>query len=234
MVKRIVGLIVVALLCFYVAWPAWSGYTIRTAVQDSEPDRLAAKVDFEQVRERLRPVVTQKVEEGFERYQTQLGATGTVILGQLRKDVGPKIVDASLKALLTPQMIIRIAHEGGSIKESLDRIMREQIGRGLPAGGTPAAGDAGTPAQGLGGLIGKALGRGTQPAAGSDVPATVPAPASGRRKYSLANIKSFGFGGPLSFRVGVARDVAAAEPDLTVEMSFTGGDWKVTGLIPRA
>ncbi len=236
--KRILALAVIAIAGFYVAWPAWSGYVIRDAIQSKDTARLAAKVDFDRVQASLRPTVTRKVEEGFDRYQSQLGGAGAMILGQLRKDAVPKIVEASLKALLTPDMIIRITSEGGSIKDSLDRIMREQIGRLLPAGG--AGGDNAAPSgqvrQGLGGLLGKALpGAAPAPAApeAAAVAATVPVAGSPGRSLSVMNIKSFSFVGPVSFRVGVAKESTAVEPDITAEMSFIGGDWKLTGLVPK-
>ena len=42
--QRIISLVVVAALGFYVLWPAWSGYVIRNAVQARDPAGLAAKV----------------------------------------------------------------------------------------------------------------------------------------------------------------------------------------------
>jgi Protein of unknown function (DUF2939) len=235
-VKRILFLAIVALLGFYVAWPAWSGYSIRNAILAKDHAALASKVDFDSVQASLRPAVTQKVNDGFDRYASQMGPTGGLVIGQLKKDAVPKIVDASLRTLLTPENIIRIATEAGPMKESFERIMRDQMGRGLPAVG---AGADGTPApqQGLGGLLGKALQIAKPPATQSAdaTPAGTPAPASDgtKPKFSLSNIKSFSFAGPLSFQVGVAKNPAAAEADVTAQMSFTGGDWKITSLIPR-
>lgn len=62
--KRILALAVIAIAGFYVAWPAWSGYVIRDAIQSKDTARLAAKVDFDRVQASLRPTVTRKVEEG--------------------------------------------------------------------------------------------------------------------------------------------------------------------------
>lgn len=238
--KRFIALVIVALLGFYVAWPAWTGYAIRSALQEQDATALAAKIDFERVRESLRPVVTRKIDEGVDRYQAQLGAAGGMVLGRLRQSVVPKVVDASLNRLLTPESVIRIAAEAGPLKESLDRIMREQIGLGVPGGGAPV--DAGiggaTEPRGLGGLFGKVLkGSGGAPPAGAQgmepQPAPGQAPERTKRKFSLANVKSFGVNGPLSFRVGVAKDPASVEADVTAELAFTGGDWRVVGLVPR-
>ncbi|MEQ1612700.1 MAG: DUF2939 domain-containing protein [Hyphomicrobiaceae bacterium] len=238
--KRIIGLLVVALLAFYVAWPAWSGYSIKSALQAQDPVGLAAKIDFDRVRQSLRPAITRKVDDGVDRYQAQLGGAAGMIIGQLRKELVPKIVDASINRLLTPAAVIRIAAEGGSVKESLDRIMREQIGRGVPGGGAPAEGaaDPRPQSKGLGGLLGKVLKDGAGPMTNDQrspdaLPSPTPTAPATERKYSLSNIKSFTIDGPLSFRVGVAKDPAATVPDVTAEMAFTGGDWKVVGLVPR-
>jgi hypothetical protein len=50
----------------------------------------------------------------------------------------------------------------------------------------------------------------------------------------LANIKRFRLDGPLAFALGFARDAAATEPDVTAKIGFTGGDWKLIGLEPKA
>jgi hypothetical protein len=60
----------------------------------------------------------------------------------------------------------------------------------------------------------------------SEAPGPVPS-------YGLHNVKHFAMVGPLRFAIGVAKDAAALEPDVTVEMSFTGMDWKVTAVRPR-
>ena len=245
--KRLMVLALLLLAGFYVAWPAWSGYQIREALQARDAAKLDAKVDFDSVRVSLRPIVTQKVSDGFDRYQGQAGPTAGLILGQLKKDVIPRIVETSLVTLLTPETIIRIASEAGPIKESFERIMREQMGRSIPGGAVNAGGDtsqaAGGGQSGLGGMLGRVLNNraatGNQPGAvepkvGEPKPGEVEQPPQPtKRTYSYANIKSFAFNGPLSFRVGVAKDPATPDADVTAEMSFTGGDWKVTGLVPR-
>lgn len=233
--KQVLALVVVALVGFYVAWPAWSGYVIRNAINDKDPVALAAKVDFARVHDSLRPGVAEKVDQQIDRYQSQMGAAGAMVVGQLCKDLVPKIIEASLKRLLTPEMIIRIAAERGTIKESLDRVLREQVGNGLPGGNSPtdSSGGPNPPSTaGLGGLLGKVLKQpGSPPAEGAE--SSPGQPAATTRKISISNIRNFAFNGPLSFRLGIAKDPSKSEPDVTAEMSFTGGDWKLTGLVPR-
>jgi hypothetical protein len=72
-------------------------------------------------------------------------------------------------------------------------------------------------------------------------PAAAPAPGASpvEKKpvapagYGLGNIKSFSFNGPLTISIGVAKSADAKEPDLVADISFTGTDWKLTGLRPR-
>ena len=64
-------------------------------------------------------------------------------------------------------------------------------------------------------------------------PAAKPEDEAASPPMGLANVKRFGMSDPLSFEIGVAKDPAAAEPDLTAQISFKGFDWKLTGLVPR-
>ncbi len=75
--------------------------------------------------------------------------------------------------------------------------------------------------------------------AGLDVSKLFPSRSStaaetgGGGSFDLANIKHFGFAGPLAMELGVARDDDAVEPDVTARMSFQDFDWKVTRLTPN-
>ncbi len=181
----------------------------------------------------MRPFVTQRVVEAFGRYQAQAGATTGSIMGQLGQQAIPPVVEAMLNILLTPQMLTRIAADGGTVKESFDRIMREQLGRGMPG----MAGGGDSRQAGLRELLGKVVkSPGSQSRPVDAEPPSAPGPQGqvlGKREFSLSNVKSFSLNGPLSFRVGVAKEAGATEADVTAEMSFTGADWKITGLVPR-
>ncbi len=67
----------------------------------------------------------------------------------------------------------------------------------------------------------------TDPAAGQ------PQVGAEHRRLGLANVKSYRLTGPLGIAVGLARDPAATQADAVVEMTFTGGGWKVTGILPQ-
>ncbi len=244
--KKLLALVVLALLGFYVAWPAYSGYQIANALQTQDAALLARKIDFESVRASLRPVVAGEVDRQF---ATQAGGAGGPLVEQLKKDLVPKLVDGTLAAIVTPANILRIYTEGGDIKQSVAKIMAEQMSKsgGLPGmpnlGGSGLGGLSGGGALGgLGGLAGaaeklgidpgKMLGgrKADAPATPSSAPAQV---AGGKPSYGISNIKRFGFAGPLGMEIGVSKDAAASAPDLTAGLSFTGFDWKLTSLVPR-
>jgi hypothetical protein len=234
--KRLVLLLAVLLLGFYVAWPVWSAYQIDSAIKAKDTETLKRKIDFSSVRVSLRPAVTQRVSELYDRKLQQSGATGALIGGQLKQDLLPAMVDMMLVALVTPENLIRVVHEGGQLKDSVDRLLGEEMLRssGLPGLGGRGSGQASGGLQlpgGLGDLAGK-IGIGP----GKQEPAPAPksaAPSTAAPSYGLDNIKRFSILGPLAFEVGVAKDKTASEPDVTAEMRFTGTDWKVTAVRPR-
>lgn len=245
--KRIISLLLLVGLAFYGAWPAYSGYQIRTALETKDAALLSAKVDFPSVRESMRPAVTAKVETTLSELAKKAGPGGAALVEKLKTQLSPKIVEAALNSLVKPETLIRIHADGRKIKDSMNRIVAEQAAGGF--GGPAGAGTGGGTGQGDGsggGLldkIGKAVeGFGIDPGKATGgllgkkdeaEPAGEPKDGTPARKYGLANIKSAGFNGPLGLSLGVAKDAAATEPDVTAEMSFTGTDWKLTGLVPR-
>lgn len=199
--KRLAAVVVVIVLAlgFYIAWPLLSARTIRTALETKDKDMLISKVDFDAVRDSMRPAVAGKVEEIM---GSGGGSSGGSFLDQLKKQLAPKIVDATLDGVVTPESLIRIYADGRRLRDSLKDLASESLRKQGPAGmagGSGAAADAGR---------------------------------KGAR-YGLENIKSFGFDGPLSIKLGLARDKEASEEDVTVVMSFRGGEWILTGLEPN-
>jgi hypothetical protein len=60
---RSYGALVFALvLAFYVAWPLYAGYDIKSSLEAGNPAGLNAHVDFPSVRVSLRPSVEKKVD----------------------------------------------------------------------------------------------------------------------------------------------------------------------------
>lgn len=217
--KRLILLLVLLVLGFYVAWPAWSLYQVREAIRRDDVATFAGKVDFPRVRASLRPVLTEEAQKLLERVRGNAGSFGA-LLGQLQGDLLPRVVETALEAVVTPENVMQIARNREALREALRRVMTEQVSLGGLIGSRRKAGDAEKPAGGSAG----------QPA---------PTP-SGRgqggvreRRYGLSNIKSFTPVGPLAFDLGVNRNADAAEPEVTVRMAFTGTDWKIVGLAPR-
>jgi Protein of unknown function (DUF2939) len=242
-----IGLAVLLLVAgFYVAWPAYTGYRIKTALETSDPGLLAAKIDFDQVRTSLRPAVTAEVTKAAAAGVQAGGAANAELLQQMTAKLLPTVVDKVLAETVTPETLLRVYKDGGDLKATLTKIMSEKTGGGLgsPSGAAaPGAGGLGDlvgaaarsagidPGKALGGLFGKKDSAPAEPAATQPAPATPAAPSG--KGVSLANIKSFGFSGPLSFYVGVAKDPASAVPDVTADMAFTGGDWKIVAVRPK-
>jgi hypothetical protein len=222
MKKLLAFIVVVALLGFYVAWPAWSGYRIHRALEGKDAAALAAKIDFPAVRASLRPAVTAEME--------RLGGPATAQM--LKQSLGARLVDSMLDGLVTPQAFVEVYSRRGEIKE----VMAERMGRsgsaGGGAGGLQLPGVIRLPGVGGGGGGGPVRTIEQDGARVADKGAA--AGGDGKAKFSYANIKSFRPGGLASWVVGVGKDPAASEPDLVATMSFTGSDWKVTSLAPRA
>lgn len=260
--KRLIALLVLLLLGFYVVWPAWTGYQIATALKSKDSVTLESKIVFADVRQTLKPAAVQKIGEVYDTSASQI-AGGAGILNQIKKDVVPKIAETAINQLVTAGNLIRVVSEGGTLKESAERILREQIGKaGLPGlSGIPGLGGAGGSAGGgqlpgglnvpgglnlpggLGQIAGKIPGLGGLGGGGAprgEAPPAAPAQSSPSATasappagYGIGNIKRFSFLGPLGFEVGVAKDATAAEADVVVEMRFVNGDWRVTGVKPR-
>ena len=250
--KRLIALLVLVLVGFYGAWPAWNGYQISQAIKAKDSATLDGKISFTDVRESLKPIAIQKVGEVYDQQlKAQVGPAGASIVAQIKNDVVPKIVEQALATLVTAPNLIRVVNDGGSMKENAERILKEQVSKiGLPGiggiagmggnrGGVAAGGAIKLPG-GLADLAGKigipGLG-GAAPAAPAPEPAVAPSAAPAPDKppaaFGLSNVKRFMPLGPLAFEVGVAKDAAARESDVVVEMRFVGGDWRVVAVKPR-
>lgn len=265
--KRIAMVVVLALLGFYIAWPTFSAFRLNQGLKARDAALVAGKIDFDSLRQSLRPAVERETEKTVDDALAKAGNLAAGLGGQLKSQFMGKIVDHALATLVTPEILIRIHSEGGNFKESLSRIVREQAGKlgGIPGpagigglgevlGGALGGGSAGKVTGGLGGVgaaldklggdkgLGGLFGKKEDAAPAANPVRTVPetaaaAPAAkpaAAPSYGLANIKHFGFEGPLSFALGLAKDPAASEPDVTARMAFSGGDWKLVGLVPRA
>lgn len=248
--KRLIALFLLVALAFYGAWPAWNGYQISQAIKAKDAGTLERKISFPDVRESLKPAAIQKVGEIYDQQlKGQVGPAGAAIVNQIKNDVVPKIVDQALATLVTAPNLIRVVNDGGTLKDIAERILKEQVSKiGLPGLGGIAGigGNRGTPAGGgpvkLPGGLAELAGKIGIPGMGGAAPAspapvqvadTAPAATSGEAKFGYANVKRFAVLGPLAFEIGVAKDAAAGEADVVVEMRFVNGDWRVMAVRPR-
>jgi len=239
-----IGFILV--LAFYVAWPLYAGYAIKTALDRSDSPGLTARIDFDSVRTSLRPVVAIKVDKVItETLNRAGGAAGTAFADKIKAQVMPRIVDGVLATLVTPEMLIRIHASGKTLKETLDGLVVDRASKAEGLGGfliappgqdgkksklEEMAGKLGIDTKKVfGGLSGE-----TDPSPPSaETTEVLPAKSEPKPRYGIGNIKRFSLSGPLDLTVGVARDAAARTPDLTVEMTFKDGGWMLTGLVPK-
>ncbi|MGE0766929.1 MAG: DUF2939 domain-containing protein [Hyphomicrobiaceae bacterium] len=200
--------VVLGLLGFYVAWPAWTGHQIRQAIESNDAAALAERIDFDRVRARAKPLIAQQMQRSLDQLQKSGGALGAVIAEQLKASFGEKLANAAIDATLTPENVMRFARQGKDIGRILKDIAREGAEKGsVPASPPPGAAGGGVP------------------------PPSQETPP--RHKLTHENIKSYRITGPLSIEVGAAHDPRATTPDVIAELAFTDGTWKVVGLVPQ-
>lgn len=227
-----------AVLAFYVAWPLYAGYEIRSALDDRSPEGLTARIDFASVRVSLKPAVAAKVDQVLTDALRRGGAVGSAVSDSLKARVMPRVVEAVLNGLVTPEMLIRIHLSGKSLKEALDGVVLEQAAATQGTGGIMILSGGESEATRsriaeIAGALGIDAGKALEGAGGGkDAAPAVESAAAPRPKYGLGNIKHFSLTGPLGLSVGVARNAAAQKPELTAEMRFTGGTWKLVALVP--
>ena len=260
--KKLLTLVVLGLLGFYVAWPAFTGYAIHAALEAEDRDVLARKIDFPQVRSSIRgPALTmidRRIGEMIGKYGAALGVTKE----QVKMDRISGIVDGALEDVVAPERLGAIYKQGGDFTGEIQKAVLRQIddaggmmalldldGTGTSQEGQTANGASGgfDLSNGIGGLlknpktrsilgqVAKQLGQDGGLSADSLFPnrKARKSNVSGDRSFDLANIKHFGFAGPLAMELGVASDRDSVEAEVTARMSFQDFDWKVTRLTPH-
>ena len=238
--KRLLSLLALGLALFYIAWPAYSGYAIKGALDAKDPEGLRQRIDFDAVRSSMRPAITAKVESTFDAAASKAGPNGSNIFAALKPQFVPKIVDAALGRIVTPEALIRVHGERGTIKDILDKQIGDQVAKAGGLGGLAGAfsgkgssqGDtAGAPGFDAGKVLGGLFGK--KDAGAPAAPKSEPASGEAKPSLSWRNIKGFGMDGLTGIYVSLAKDAAAPDADLTAHMTFQGGGWVLTGLEPR-
>ena len=149
-------------LAFYVAWPLYAGYEIKTSLDTQNVETLNAHVDFPSVRVSLKPAVAAKVDKVVSDALRRAGTAGGAFADQLKGQVLPRIVDGVLATLVTPEMLIRIHASGKSLKETLDGLVVEKAAAAQGLGGmliVPTHGEFGGQAERARGDRGQAWAR---------------------------------------------------------------------------
>ncbi|MAI48591.1 MAG: DUF2939 domain-containing protein [Hyphomicrobiaceae bacterium TMED74] len=237
---RLLVAILFALIVFYIAWPAVSAWQIYGAVQDKDPSALSSKVDFLSVRESMRPAVEARISWKIEEMKQSQSGTSAIVAGLVQGGMLGQLTGIVLKSIVTPENMIRLAHEKGSLPEKIERIIRDQMG-GVGGRLAQGTGNAQSSVGGLfkklnnsaGGGIIKSFKPGSQPSE-TQVAKKIEKQAAGSLlAVGIDNIKSFGFAGPLAFDIGFARDPKALKPDLTARMEFKEFDWQLTQVVPQ-
>jgi len=215
---KILGAIIILAGLFYVAWPAYSAYQLKVALESGDAAGLERGIDFPSVRESLRPAVTARLSESLKGVAKGTPG-GDALVEKMSAQTLPKLVDAGLDTLLTPQALIRIHADGKSLKEYIATMKADR---------PELAGQ-------IGGLVRDLLGKGTAPAPSGepDAPAAAAPIVPEEKRLGLGNVKSVGLDGPFAITLGVARDANAPDADLEVTMGYTGTGWRVTKLVPR-
>jgi hypothetical protein len=217
--RLLTGLVIVLAGLFYVAWPAWSAYQLKIALESGDAAGVERGIDFPAVRESLRPVVTAGIEQNLK--EATKGTPGSdLVIEKMSKETLPKLVDASLDTLLTPESLIRLHAEGKSLRDFI---------KSLKAGQPDLVGQ-------VGGFVRDLFGEkavADAPASGGGEGAAVAPLVPENRRLGLGNIKSVGLDGPLAISIGLARDAKSPEADLTATMSFDGTGWRMTRLVPK-
>ncbi|KAB2847094.1 MAG: DUF2939 domain-containing protein [Hyphomicrobiaceae bacterium] len=210
--KKLLFAVVVLALGFYVAWPAWSAYRLYQGLEAGNTEIINAKVDFAEVRRKLRPRVAAEIDCQFDK--SFKGDLASQILGAgLKQQLGPQITDAVLERVVTPEMMARAYRHKGELRELYDVVAKDLIGKVLDKSTVLADPRTVTVEK-------KAP---EQPTATARTPTNV----------GLGNIKGFRLNGPLEFQFGFARDATKGEPELDIVMAFTGLDWRVKSVEPR-
>lgn len=237
--KRLVLLIVALLLlagAFFVAWPGWAAYETYKAIVAGDAPALDRRIDFPRVRDSLRTAAADRMLQLY--VPAQAGPSNPVLAERLKKEAVARLVGNVLENLVTADNLVLVASETGPLKESVDRMLRDQLGRGgapkrvgpvttLSPGQAAAKSAAGVPPPPKRGPVVRTISEEAQPGTGAQ---PAPAPETG---YGLRNIKSFSFVGPFRYQIGLAKSRASAEPDVLADLSFTGLDWKVTAIRPK-
>lgn len=219
---------------FFVAWPGWAIYEIHTAIQAKDAAALERRIDLASVRASLRTATADKLAQLY--VPTQGGPTSPALAERLKREAVARLVGNALENLVTAEALLLVLSEGGPLKGSVERMLRDQMGRAdapkrvgpvttLGPGQGAAKPGAATPAAPKRGPVVRTI-------SSEDTKSGPEAEAEPDTVYGLRNIKSFSTLGPFRYEFGLAKNRKSSAPDVLADLSFTGLGWKITAIKP--
>src|SRR5690349_5124991 len=125
--KALLSVIVLVLLAvaFFVAWPGWSAYQIYTAIIAKDAPALERKIDLPSVRASLQAAAAGKVAALYVPPSTL--PSSPVLAERLKQEAISRIVAGALENLVTTESLLLVISEGGPLKDSIERMLRDQM-----------------------------------------------------------------------------------------------------------
>ena len=164
--KKFLALVIVLLLGFYLAWPAYSGWRINSALKSKSPDVLAKLIDFRSVRRSMRKPVMRQVNTRMESVMKDLGAATGIVGAQIPPERVKKIVNGALRDVVNPNSMIDIHSKGGDVTGAIKRAVMKQINdlggilalfKGQEQAASSEGEDSNSGGSGFGGMLGNLL-----------------------------------------------------------------------------
>lgn len=236
--KKLIFFLTVTLLlalAFFVAWPSWAAYETYNAILAKDAPALERRIDFPSVRTSLRAPIADRIAQLY--VPTQSGPSSPVLAERLKREAVERLVGRALEDLVTADGLILLVSEGGPLKDGVERMLRDQMGRGSapkrvgpvttlgpgqgankPAAGSPAAPKRGPVVRTI---------------SSEDAKAGSASESASEPGFGLGNVKSFAVLGAFRYEIGLAKDRKATGADVLAELSFTGLDWKITAAKPK-
>lgn len=241
--KKLLFLIILGVLAFYAAWPAYSLYQIVDGVRAPDEAKLQQKIAWGPLRQSLHAPVTERVKQEIGNQSKGRGLEGA-LAGELGKNVAPQLVEQILDAYVTPKGIITLAANGGNIdmsKLGIGNLVQKFGDNSNPGETSGGIGDLLEAAKELVSSIpgGKEFVATTLSEYSKDLSKIITDESEEATEkdgkaiiYGPDNIKSFEFTGPTSFEVGIAKSPTAKKADLIAGMRFIDNDWKLDKIVP--
>ena len=127
--KRLIGLIILVAIGFYVIWPAFSGYQIHAALEASDPAALERKVDFVSVRRSMREPVMAHVDKRVTDVMKNLGPATNVVGAQIPRERIGQIIDGALLEVINAKKLVSIYANRGDLSLEIQKAVLNQINK---------------------------------------------------------------------------------------------------------